>query len=235
MHHTRISARSKLGQWVAWNGSTVWFVGALMFWCVPQAAAMQAGPPPGQRAAAPAPKPFPLTLTVTDGTNANYRVREQLAGIKFPNDAVGRSTTVSGMIVFKADGSIDASQSKIEFDLRTLKSDQPMRDGFIQNRTLETAQYPMATFVPKTIKDMPNPLTGQFGFELSGDMTLHGTTSTITWRGIATVDNGTGLVAGRAETNFTFETFKLTPPKIFRVISVADSINLELEFRTKIN
>lgn len=237
MNRTGISVSLMVGNRAAWIGRATLFVGALTVGSVAlaPAALAQAGPPPGQRREAPAAKAFPLTLTITDGTTANYRVREQLVGIKFPNDAVGRSTAVSGEIVFKADGSIDASKSKLEFDLRTLKSDQPMRDGFIQGRTLDTKQYPMAVFVPKTITDMPNPLTGQFGFELSGDMTIHGTTAPVTWQGMATVDHGSGLVAGRAETSFKFETFGMTVPKIFRVMSVADSIGLEMEFQTKIN
>lgn len=205
------------------------------------------GPPPGQmggpgggpggrggRQQAP-PKPFPLTLTITDGTTASYRVREQLAGISFPSDAVGQSTAVTGSIVFNKDGSIDSNASKLSFDLRTLKSDQSMRDGFIQRRTLETDQYPTAEFVPKSITGMPNPLDGQLGFQVTGDMTIHGKTAPITWQGIATVDNNNGVVAGRANTDFKFETFGLTPPQIARVMSVNDNIGLEVEFRFKMN
>jgi polyisoprenoid-binding protein YceI len=207
----------------------------------------QGGPPPGQmggpgggqrgrggRQQAP-PKPFPLTLTITDGTTASYRVREQLAGISFPSDAVGQSTAVSGSIVFNKDGSIDSNASKLTFDLRTLKSDQSMRDGYIQRRTLETDQYPMAEFVPKSITGMPNPLDGQMGFQVTGDMTIHGKTAPITWQGIATVDNNDGIVAGRANTDFKFETFGLAPPQIARVMSVNDNIGLEVEFRFKTN
>jgi polyisoprenoid-binding protein YceI len=209
----------------------------------------QAGPPPGQtegasgargpggpggRPQAP-PKPFPLTLTITDGTNASYRVREQLAGISFPNDAVGTSTAVTGTIVLDKDGSIDNSRSKLTFDLRALKSDQSMRDGFIQRRTLNTEQYPMAEFMPKTIEGMPKPLSGQFGFQLSGDMTIHGTTRPATWQGIATVDTNNGVVAGRAMTEFKFETFGLATPQIARVLSVNDNIALEVVFRFKIS
>lgn len=209
----------------------------------------QAGPPPGERGGpgggggqrgrsgrpqAP-PKPFPLTLTLTDGTTASYRVREQLAGISFPSDAVGQSTAVTGTIVFNKDGSIDQNQSKLTFDLRTLKSDQSMRDGFIQRRTLETDQYPNAEFVPKSITGMPNPLDGQIGFQVTGDMTVHGKTAPVTWQGIATVDNNNGIVAGRANTDFKFETFGMTPPQIARVMSVNDNINLEVEFRFKMN
>lgn len=244
MSRTRVSVAPRFRRPAAWSAGAALFVGALMFWSAPQArgAMAPAGPPagPGIGAAGtqvgqqtPPPKPFPLTLTVVNGSNASYRVREQLVGISFPSDAVGTSTALTGTIVFNKDGSIDSSRSKLAFDLRTLKSDQPMRDGFIQHRTLETSKYPMAVFVPKKITGMPNPLAGQFGFELSGDMTIHGTTAPLTWRGIATVDKRSGLVAGRASTNFTFETFGMTVPKIFRVMSVKDSISLEVEFHAK--
>ena len=110
-----------------------------------------------------------------------------------------------------------------------------MRDGFIQRRTLETDQYPTVEFVPKSIQGMPNPLDGQIGFQLAGDMTAHGKTAPITWQGIATVDNNNGIVAGRATTEFKFETFGMTPPQVARVMSVNDDINLEVEFRFKVN
>ena len=190
---------------------------------------------PGGRPPQAPPKPFPLTLTLTDGTSASYRVREQLAGINFPSDAVGNSNAVTGVVVFNKDGSIDAAQSKLTFDLSTLKSDQSMRDGFIQRRTLETDKFPTVTFVPKKIDGIPNPLNNQTGFQLSGDMTVHGTTSPVTWQGIATVDNNGGMVAGRATTEFKFETFGLTPPSVARVMSVDDKIDLEVIFRFKIS
>jgi polyisoprenoid-binding protein YceI len=180
----------------------------------------------------PPAKAFPLTLTISDGTNASYRVREQFVGINFPSDAVGSSTAVTGQIAFNKDATINSANSKLEFDLRTLKSDQSMRDGFIQRNTLATDQFPMAVFVPKTITGMPDTLSGQFGFELSGDMTVHGVTAPVTWQGVATVDRRTSDVAGRAETSFTFDKFGLTQPKIGRLLSVSDTIKLELEFRT---
>lgn len=221
--------RLTLARLAVWGSCAALFVGVVAFSRAPEPAA------PARRAT---PRtvaiPFPVTLEIAEGTNAAYRVREQFVGIKFPSDAVGRSTAVTGQITFNKDGSIDSASSKFQFDLRTLQSDQSMRDGYIQRNTLETDKYPMAVFVPRTIVDMPNPLTGQFGFELSGDMTVHGVTAPLTWQGIATVDRSSGAVAGRAETHFKFGTFGLTPPKIMRLLSVADSINLEVEFRTRV-
>ncbi len=233
MTGTRVTIGPRFRRPAGWSACAALVAGALMIGTAPPALA-QGGAPRG-RMGGPPPKPFPLTLTVIDGSGASYRVREQLVGVSFPSDAVGRSSAVSGTIAFDKDGAIDGARSKLEFDLRTLNSDQPMRDGFIQGRTLETDRYPTAVFVPRTITGMPSPLTGQFGFELSGDMTIHGTTAPLTWQGIATVDDRSGLVAGRATTAFPFEKFGMTPPRIFRVMSVKDSIGLEVEFRAKIN
>jgi hypothetical protein len=103
----------------------------------------------GGRANVPSPDPTkPAKLEIAEGTTARYKVREQLAGISFPSDAVGTTTGVTGSVVVNPDGTIDASRSKRTVDLRTLKSDQQMRDVFIQGRTLETEKYASLEFVP---------------------------------------------------------------------------------------
>jgi polyisoprenoid-binding protein YceI len=188
------------------------------------------------RANVPPPDPTkPHKLEITQGTRARYKVREQLAGISFPSDAVGTTEAVTGAIVVKPDGSIDAAQSKLSVDLKTLTSDQQMRDGYIQTRTLETAKFPTMEFVPKRAVGLPAPLPAgmqaQAGFQLIGDMTLHGVTKETTWNVVATFGND--LVGGRATTTFDFATFGLTKPSLARIVSVEDKIELEIEFRCK--
>lgn len=180
------------------------------------------------------PQVGPVRLDVTDGSAATYRVQEQLAGISFPNDAVGTTSAVTGTLALNADGTVNVAQSKLTIDLRSLKSDQDMRDGYIQKRTLETDKFPLAEFVPKRITGLatPMPNTGQTGFQLTGDMTIHGTTSEVTFNGIATFGRDNS-VAGRATTNFTFATFGLTKPTLARILSVDDKIQLEIAFRFK--
>ena len=64
-------------------------------------------PPPagrqgGGRSNAPAPDPTkPARLEMTEGTTARYKVREQLAGVSFPSDAVGTTSAVSGVICIR--------------------------------------------------------------------------------------------------------------------------------------
>jgi polyisoprenoid-binding protein YceI len=195
-----------------------------------------AGRQGGGRSTVPPPDPTkPARLEITEGTKARYKVREQLAGISFPSDAVGTTEAVTGVIVLNPDGTIDASRSKVTVDLRTIKSDQQMRDGYIQSRTLETEKFPMLEFVPRRAVGLPVPLPAgmqaQAGFQLVGDMTLHGVTSEATWNIVATFGNE--LVAGRATTTLLFPTFQLTKPSLARLLSVDDKIELEIEFKCK--
>jgi polyisoprenoid-binding protein YceI len=183
----------------------------------------------------PPPDPTkPAKLEIAEA-KARYKVREQLAGINFPSEAVGTTESVTGMVVVNPDGSIDGSRSKLTVDLRTLKSDQQMRDGFIQSRTLETEKYPTLEFVPRRANGLPKPLPAgmqaQAGFQLVGDMTLHGVTKEVTWNVVATFGND--QVAGRATTTLQFETFNLTKPSLARLLSVDDKIELEIEFKCK--
>lgn len=204
-----------------------------------QAPAGQPPPPgagPGGRANTPPPDPTkPQKLEIAEGTKARYKVREQLAGISFPSDAVGTTETVTGTLVVNPDGSIDATRSKLTVDLRTLKSDQQMRDGYIQRNTLESEKFPMIEFVPKRATGLPVPMPAgmgaQAGFQLIGDMTLHGVTKEATWNVVATFGND--QVAGRATTTLQFATFNLTKPSLARLMSVDDKIELEIEFRAK--
>lgn len=205
----------------------------------PRAQAPQA-PLPGRaqgarQTTAPADAPKAVKLEVIEGTTARYKVREQLAGISFPSDAVGTTQTVTGTIVINPDGTFDVKQSKLVVDLRTIKSDQQMRDGYVQTQTLETAKFPFIEFVPKRAEGLPRPLPAamqaQAGFKLIGDMTLHGVTKPVTWTVIATF--GTDQVGGRATTTLTFADFNITKPSLARLLSVGDKIELEIEFRCK--
>jgi polyisoprenoid-binding protein YceI len=114
-----------------------------------------------------------------DGSAAFYRVTEQLAGVNFPNDAIGTTPAVTGTIALNADGTVNSAASKVTIDLRMLKSDQEMRDGYLQKRTLDTDKFPTAVFVPKTLAGVasPFPNNGQAGLQLTGDLTVHGTTA----------------------------------------------------------
>lgn len=182
----------------------------------------------------PAPPTAGAKLEIVDGSSASYKVTEQFIGINFPNEAVGTSTAVAGTLNIAADGSI-GPDSKLTVDLKQLKSDQDMRDGYIQKNVLQTDQYPSAVFVPTKITGLPTmlPFDLDSGFEMTGNMTIHGVTKPVTFKGIVAF-NRNGTVTGRGETSFKFNDFGLPAPSMpRRIMSVGDNITLDLVFRFK--
>ena len=197
-------------------------------------AAKSAKKAPAKKAAAkPAPKPeLPMRFVVAStGNEARYRVREQLMGANLPNDAIGTTTQVSGAILVYADGRIVKDSSKIVVNITTLKSDKDRRDGYVQRRTMETDKYPTVEFVPTSVRGFKGPLptSGPVTFELLGDLTVHGSTHPAVWQ--VTAHSEGQDVAGSATTAFTFKDINLDQPKVPVVLSVADTIKLEYDFR----
>ena len=168
--------------------------------------------------------------TAETGNAARYRIREQLVGLDLPNDAVGETGSVTGVIAADAKGNIIASESKFTVDVTGLKSDKDRRDNYVRRRVLETEQHPTVTFVPKSVKgiSLPLPKSGRKSFELVGDMTVRGTTRPTVWKVDATF--AADRMTGAATTSFTFADFGLTQPRVPVVLSVDETIKLELDF-----
>jgi len=169
-------------------------------------------------------------VTVPDGTSASYKVREQLAGHNFPNDAIGTTTGVTGTLAIRPDGTLLPGSSRFVVDLQALKSDQPMRDGYLRRATLQTSTYPDMVFVPTAVAGLPSPLpaSGDLAFQIAGDCTLKGVTHHVTWNATAHVADQ--QLTGSASTTQTFESLGLTQPHVMRVLTIQDSIQLQINF-----
>ena len=170
-------------------------------------------------------------VVAPEGNEARYLVREQLAGFDFPNDAVGRTTNVQGMIVVEADGSVVSDSSRFVIDMASLATDSDRRDNYVRRNTLETEAHPTAVFVPTDLRGLtfPLPSMGDVSFTVVGDLTIRGVTKPTTWEVTGHVMNGG--ISGEAKTSFTFEEFEMTKPSVRRVLSVNDDITLEYTFR----
>jgi polyisoprenoid-binding protein YceI len=168
--------------------------------------------------------------TAATGNSARYRIREQLVGLDLPNDAVGETQGVKGVIAADAKGNVIASESKFTIDVSTLKSDKDRRDNFVRRRVLETEQYPSVTFVPKSVRgvSLPLPKSGTKSFEIIGDMTVRGTTKPTVWKVNAQFHGD--RMTGAASTSFTFADFGIEQPRVPVVLSVDETIKLEFDF-----
>ena len=172
-------------------------------------------------------------VTADVGNSARYRIREQLVGVDFPNDAVGETKGVAGVVSADRKGNILPAESKFVIDVTTLKSDKDRRDGFVQRRVLETTQYPTVTFVPTAVKgiSLPLPRSGAKTFEMLGNLTVRGVTRPTTWK--VNAQFAPDAMTGHATTAFTFSDFSMDQPRVPVVLSVADTIKLELDFSMK--
>jgi polyisoprenoid-binding protein YceI len=166
---------------------------------------------------------------VVEGSEVRYRVREQLVGLTFPNDAVGATSAVEGGVVFDAQGRVLPGDSRFTIDLKTLRSDEARRDNYVRRNTLETDRYPTVTFVPTEARRLPFPLpqSGSLPFELVGDLTVKDATRRVTWNATASFDGP--RVTVRARTAFRFGDFGLKVPRVSVVLGVEDDIKLEAD------
>ena len=190
-------------------------------------------PTPASTAAAPAP-PSEATQSATafvlgEGTAARYKVEEVLASQGF-KVATGETSEVVGRIVFDADGAIFADESSIVIQAGTLKTDNDRRDRYVREQTLQTANYPEIIFRPTSAEGLPSPLSeagGEVEFTLSGDLTIRDQTRPVTWD--VTAEFGDSIT-GLAVIDINFEQFGMDKPRVAVVVSVGDTIRLELDF-----
>lgn len=174
-----------------------------------------------------------IVFTVAEGTVARYKVEEVLANTGF-KVATGETTDVSGSVALNpGDGSIIADASSIVVQAATLRTDSNRRDGYVRNRTLETDAYPEVVFRPKSIDGLPWPVgpgtAFPADFTIIGDLTVRDQTREVAWDATVT-DAGPTHASGTASVEFTFDDFGMDKPSVAIVLSVEDTIRLELDF-----
>ncbi|MES2177045.1 MAG: YceI family protein [Gemmatimonadota bacterium] len=166
------------------------------------------------------------------GNAARYRVREQLMGKDFPNDAIGETSQITGAIVVDStSGALVSAQSKFVVNTGALKSDSDRRDGYVRGRVLEVEKFPTVELVPTAFKGITAAAVNGAGpvtFDVIGNLTVRGVTRPTTWR--VTARQAGGRVTGTAATKFTFADFSINPPRVPILLSVADTIALEYDF-----
>jgi polyisoprenoid-binding protein YceI len=164
------------------------------------------------------------------GNAARYRVRERLVGHDLPNDAIGETKTLSGAIEFDSKGKVIPQSSKFVVDAGSFVSDKNRRDGFVRGRLLEADAYPSIVLVPTDVRgvSLPLPTAGTLPIEMTGNLTVHGVTRPTIWKGSAKFQDG--RVTGSAATAFTFDDIQMEQPRVPVLLSVADTIRLEIDF-----
>jgi polyisoprenoid-binding protein YceI len=170
--------------------------------------------------------------TVASGSVAGYRVREQLASLSAPSDAVGRTSSITGSMTITQSGSAyTVSAATVTVNVNTLTSDRSMRDQRIHQMGLESDRYPTATFVLTTPIDLPaGATTGQVvNVSAIGQLTIHGVTRTVTIPIQARLTGTQVEIAGSI--TFPFSQFGMTPPSIGGFVTVQDNATMEFDLK----
>jgi polyisoprenoid-binding protein YceI len=165
---------------------------------------------------------------VAERSLGTIRVREQVAAIPAPGDAVLMTRAFSGTVVLLEDGSF-ANGSAFAADLDTLKSDEPLRDEWIKFNTLNTRVYPRAEFTLKRVNGVPMPIAaqGEWTGTLDGTMKIHGVERRLAWP--VQVTRSSGEVRVRGATAFHFGDYGMAVPANRLILSVVDDVRLEID------
>ena len=171
-----------------------------------------------------------MVFQVQPGSKAVVRVREQLASVSAPGDAVLETSDVKGSFALRADGTF-TPDSKITVGLAALRSDSGIRDSFIKGQTLQVARFPTADFVPQRTNGLPVPLpaSGEWTFQITGKMTIHGTDRDVTFDVRAKRAADSLTASAKNAPTWKFGDFGLTAPRVSSVISIVDELRLEVE------
>jgi polyisoprenoid-binding protein YceI len=115
---------------------------------------------------------------LTTGSEVGYRVGEVLFGQS--TTAVGRTSSVTGTLTVAA---TTVPSATFTADMTTVSSDRSQRDNQFKGRVMNTSQYPTSTFsltTPIDLATIPGDLV-QVKVSATGQLTLHGTTRSVTF------------------------------------------------------
>ena len=160
------------------------------------------------------------TFNVVEGSEATFTVEEQLANLPLPNDAVLRTSALSGVVHF------DGTESLVIIELRTLSSDSQYRDGYVRNRMFST--HPVAKVsVPSTLP-LPDGFAAgnEVATQVEATVSLLGSDFPLTFDIEARDDGDSVFVLGRA--TFTWAQFGITKPSARSVVSIEDDVRVEV-------
>jgi polyisoprenoid-binding protein YceI len=160
-----------------------------------------------------------------DGSSyVGYRVKEQLAFLNSPNEAVGRSKAVTGTMQVAGD---TVEEVRIEADLAQLASNETRRDNAIRQRGLESERFPTAILeLTEPIQLASAPVQGQeVRGQGKGRLTVHGVTREVELDLRGRWSGETIQVVGQLPVKMT--DYQIEPPRFGPVVAIEDSLNVD--------
>jgi polyisoprenoid-binding protein YceI len=162
--------------------------------------------------------------TVSGSSYAGYRVDEVLNGT--PVTVNGRTDAVTGDITVAGS---QVTEGTMTVDVTKIATDQPPRDAYFQDEAMETGDFPTATFT------LTQPIAADgveagvpATYDVTGDLTLHGVTKSVTARMQASFTSDGGQIVGSIP--ITFQDFGVQAPSLgFVTVEDHGSVEFSLD------
>jgi polyisoprenoid-binding protein YceI len=169
---------------------------------------------------------------VPEQSEVRFLIDEVLAGSS--KTVVGTTTAVSGQVSGDFADPQGVLVGPIQVDLSTLRTDNNFRNRALHEAILQTGSEAnrFATFQATAVEGLPDQVTFGTSYEvaLTGDLTIHGVTRSVTFAAVVTPISGTRLEGTASVTlptaDFDVHVLRLPP----QVASVGDLVTLQIDF-----
>ena len=161
-----------------------------------------------------------VSFMVSAGSEATFTVEEQLASLPLPNDAVLRTSALSGEV------HLDGRPSVVRIDLQDLSSDQTFRDRYVRGRMF--GEFPVAVFTVPDIGSIPDGLAlgEEVTTSVDGSLEIHGGVFPLSFEIQARDDGDELFILGRA--TFTWDQLEIPRPTAQSVVSIEGEVSVEI-------
>ena len=165
-------------------------------------------------------------------SKVEYNIAEVLNGAD--KTVVGTTTQVAGDILLDLSDPSQSQIGDISIDASTFATDDTRRDNSVARFILqsETAANEFITFKTTSITGLPTSsiaVGDTITFQVTGDLTISGTTKQATFDVTATLNSDDKLV-GSAQTTVNRSDYSLTIPNVPFVANVGDVATLKISF-----
>ncbi|MDA1280403.1 MAG: YceI family protein [Chloroflexi bacterium] len=159
------------------------------------------------------------TFSVGSGSEATFTVNEKLSSLPLPNDAVLRTSDITGEI------DLGAGNASLIIDLHSLRSDQSRRDNYVRSQLIP--RQPQATITVHTFPAIPETFAEGRSFTATviGTVNVNGADAEIEFEIEARFDPDRLLVLVKGD--FTWADFGMTAPTSCS-FSVRDEVHVEV-------
>jgi polyisoprenoid-binding protein YceI len=170
------------------------------------------------------------TLFRIDGAESEVRflIHEELLGN--PKTVIGATNQVAGELLVDFNHPANSQLGTVRINVRTLETDNEIRNRALRGQILQTQQYEFAEFVPTALTGLPATVSlGEpFTFEMAGNLTVHGVTRDVTFSATLTPVSDT-RIEGSAQADIRYQDFGIAIPQAPGVANVSDDVRLEID------